>query len=425
MAAAPVLEVRDVSMAFSRAGGAPLEVLSHITLSLQAGEIVGLLGRSGSGKSTLLRLIAGLLRPTSGEVVFEGRPVTNPPAHLAMVFQTFALFPWLSVLQNVEVGLDALGIPQELTRKKASEAIKMIGLDGFESAFPRELSGGMRQRVGFARALVIEPLLMLMDEPFSALDVLTAETLRTDFLDLWQSGHMPTRAVLLVTHNIEEAVLFCDRIFVLAPNPGRIATEVAVGLPQPRERQDPAFHGGVDCLYAALTARGRAEAGAGAATDVLPSVTLAAMTRLLETVARPPWSGEAALADLTARRVLHPGDVLAAADALERLGFAELKEGRIRLTAAAGVFVQGEREERKRLFREHLLRFVPLAAHMHAILRERKTHRAPRTRFESELEDRLTRPDAQRTLETLTAWGRYADLFAFDARTRDFKLPAE
>ncbi|WP_155640049.1 ABC transporter ATP-binding protein, partial [Burkholderia territorii] len=198
-----------------------LLVLDDANLSLREGEIVGLLGRSGSGKSTLLRIIAGLIEPTGGEVTYLGKPLTGPAEGVAMVFQTFALFPWLTVLQNVEAGLEALGVGARERRERALAAIDLIGLDGFENAYPRELSGGMRQRVGFARALVVDPTILLMDEPFSALDVLTAETLRTDLLDLWTQGRMPIKSVLIVTHNIEEAVFMCDRILVLSSNPGR------------------------------------------------------------------------------------------------------------------------------------------------------------------------------------------------------------
>ena len=224
-------------------------------MSLKTGEIVALLGRSGSGKSTLLRLIAGLTRPTKGTVTIAGEPVDGPAEEVAMVFQSFALFPWLDVLDNVEIGPRANGVPLDETRKRALKAIDTIGLDGFESAYPKELSGGMRQRVGFARALVMQPKILLMDEPFSALDVLTAETLRTDLLDLWQEGRIPIKAILMVTHNIEEAVLMADRILVLSSNPGRIASEIPVTLPHPRDRLDPEFRDLVEQIYALMTQR--------------------------------------------------------------------------------------------------------------------------------------------------------------------------
>ena len=249
----PLLDVSAVRKIFPKAGGGELLVLDDIDLRVQEGEILGLLGRTGSGKSTLLRLMAGLSRPAAGSISYLGRTVEGPAPGIAMVFQSFALFPWLTVLENVELGLEALGLPAKEIRRRSLAAIDLIGLDGFESAYPRELSGGMRQRVGFARALVVHPNVLLMDEPFSALDVLTAETLRTDFLDLWSEGQLPIKGVILVTHNIEEAVLMCDRILIFASSPGRIISEIKVSLPQPRHRLDPRFRELVEQIYVAMT----------------------------------------------------------------------------------------------------------------------------------------------------------------------------
>ena len=228
MNTAPLLDVQSVSQAFRKPDGDQLVVLEGVNLALREGEIVGLLGRSGSGKSTLLRVIAGLNLPTGGEVRYLGRTVGGPADGIAMVFQSFALFPWLTVLENVQLGLEALGVAAAESRRRSLQAIDLIGLDGFESAYPRELSGGMRQRVGFARALVVHPNILLMDEPFSALDVLTAETLRNDFLDLWCEGQLPIKAVLLVTHNIDEAVQMCDRLLIFSTHPGRVVSEIPI-----------------------------------------------------------------------------------------------------------------------------------------------------------------------------------------------------
>src|SRR6202167_301321 len=214
-------------------------VLDHLDFTLREGEIVAILGKSGSGKSTFLRILAGLIPASDGSVEYRGRPVFEPARGVAMVFQSFALFPWLTVLGNVELGLEAQGITAAERRRRAVDAIDLIGLDGFENAYPKELSGGMRQRVGFARALVVNPTLLLMDEPFSALDVLTAETLRTDLLDLWNEPPLPIKSILIVTHNIEEAVFMCDRILVLSSNPGRVIAEIQVPFKHPRNRLDP------------------------------------------------------------------------------------------------------------------------------------------------------------------------------------------
>src|SRR5579864_7874074 len=256
-----LLDIHGLRHTFPKADGGDLLVLDGIELEVTQGQIVGLLGRTGSGKSTLLRLIAGLAQPSDGSVTYLGQPVLGPAPGIAMVFQGFALFPWLTVLENVQLGLEALGLPDPEIRKRALAAIDLIGLDGYESAYPRELSGGMRQRVGFARALVVHPNILLMDEPFSALDVLTAETLRTDFLDLWGDGQLPIKAVLLVTHNIEEAVQMCDRLLIFSSNPGRVVSEIAIDLPHPRHAEDPRFRALIERVYVEMTSRPRSAAG--------------------------------------------------------------------------------------------------------------------------------------------------------------------
>nr|WP_244106530.1 nitrate/sulfonate/bicarbonate ABC transporter ATP-binding protein [Paraburkholderia phenazinium] len=412
-------------MAFARPSGEPLPVLANIDLAVREGEILGLLGRSGSGKSTLLRIAAGLIKPTSGQALYHGVPLTGPAEGIAVVFQTFALYPWLTVLENVEFGLDALALPADEVRRRAMAAIDLIGLDGFQSAFPRELSGGMRQRVGFARAIVSEPTLLLMDEPFSALDVLTAETLRTDFLDLWTEHQLSTQAVLMVTHNIEEAVMMCDRILVLGVNPGHIAAEILVPLPQPRNRLDASFLAIVNEIYSILTSRmaeaiDRQSQIHGGLALHLPDVSVNRIGGFMENLASSAYAGQAELAKIAAPLGLKSSDVFPIAVALQILEFADVKEGAIKLTPAGRVFVQSEMDERKRLFKEHLLRFVPLVAHIHQVLDEREEHRAPRERFELELQDHLNGKDAENTLRTAIDWGRYAELFTYDDRTRTF-----
>ncbi len=421
----PIMDLRRVCKTFAKPSGEPLAVLADIDVALKGGEILGLLGRSGSGKSTLLRIAAGLIKPTSGEVLYRGAPLTGPAEGIAVVFQTFALYPWLTVLENVEAGLDALRLTRAETRRRALAAIDLIGLDGFQSAYPRELSGGMRQRVGFARAIVADPIALLMDEPFSALDVLTAETLRTDFLDLWTGHQLSTKSVLLVTHNIEEAVLMCDRILILSSNPARVAAEIRVPLAHPRDRLESAFHEIVDEIYSILTSRSlesiRAhDHAAGGVGQALPRVSINRLSGLLETLSAAPYSGHAELRPLARALVLEVDDLFPIAEALHVLEFAELSHGALTLTAAGRLFVQGGTDERKRLFREHLLRFVPLAAHIHRVLEEREGHWAPYVRFEAELEDHLTRQESERTLRAVTGWGRYAELFGYDAKTRRF-----
>jgi NitT/TauT family transport system ATP-binding protein len=424
-----ILELRKICVAFAKPTGEPLSVLADIDLTLRKGEILGLLGRSGSGKSTLLRVAAGLMKPTSGTALYNGKALVEPAEGIAMVFQTFALYPWLTVQENVEFGLDALGLPHAEARRRATAAIDLIGLDGFQSAYPRELSGGMRQRVGFARATVNDPILLLMDEPFSALDVLTAETLRTDFLDLWLEHQLPTQAVLMVTHNIEEAVLMCDRILVLGANPGHIAADIPVMLPQPRNRLDPSFRAIVDEIYAILTSRMAQAIGAqakvhGGLAQQLPGAALNRLNGFIDMLASPAYGGHAELGTIAPSLALHIDDLFPIAAALHMLEFAEAKESSIKLTAAGRAFAQTTGDERKRLFKEHLVRFIPLAAHIKQVLDEREGHRAPRERFFLELQDHLNRHEAETTLRTVIGWGRYAELFSYDAQTRTFFLEA-
>jgi NitT/TauT family transport system ATP-binding protein len=422
----PLLQIAHVRQAFSKAGGGELLVLDDVNLTLGEGEIVGLLGRSGSGKSTLLRLIAGLAQPIAGDVRYQGRAVEGCAPGIAMVFQSFALFPWLSVLENVQLGLEALGLTRDEIRTRALAAIDLIGLDGFESAYPRELSGGMRQRVGFARALVVNPNILLMDEPFSALDVLTAETLRTDFMDLWTARKLPIKGVLLVTHNIEEAVLMCDRVLLFSSNPGRVASEIAIQLPQPRHRTDAEFQKVVESIYVAMTQRAQPARSERfpvlSLNSVLPRVSTNVLSGLIETIAGQPYNGRADLPAIASALQMDIDELFPAAEALHILHFAELVGGDIKLTAAGEMFAGAEPNERKKTFARHLLSYVPLASRIRKILDDRSSHFAPRSRFSDELEDSMSEADTEATLRAITSWARYAELFAYDDKTGRFTL---
>ncbi len=426
MSAQTLLDVHQVRRSFPRPGGGELLVLDNVELTLKEGEIVGLLGRSGSGKSTLLRLIAGLARPQGGSLSYMGQPIEGPPNGIAMVFQSFALFPWLTVLENVQIGLEAQGIDPKDIRARAIGAIDLIGLDGYESAYPRELSGGMRQRVGFARALVVHPNILLMDEPFSALDVLTAENLRTDFLELWGNGKLPIKGVILVTHNIEEAVLMCDRVLLFSTNPGRVVTEMRIDLPQPRNRTDPLFEDYVDRIYVEMTARrverARAQAIPSGLGQILHPVSANLISGLIEAVAADPYNGKADLPDLTADLQLEVDELFPVAEALQMLRLAEVEGGDIRLTHMGKRFADGEMNERKEIFSRALMSQVPLAAHIRRVLDERASHTAPKRRFIDELEDHMTEDAAEETLRAVVSWARFAELFSYDDETEMFSL---
>jgi NitT/TauT family transport system ATP-binding protein len=329
----------------------------------------------------------------------------------------------------VQLGLEALGLPEVEIRKRALAAIDLIGLDGYESAYPRELSGGMRQRVGFARALVVHPNILLMDEPFSALDVLTAETLRTDFLDLWGEGKLPIKGVILVTHNIEEAVLMCDRILLFSTNPGHIISEIAVDLKQPRNRLDPQFRDLVEKIYVAMTARkvplpsvGTVAAPAITMNTMLPRISANLLSGLIETLAAAPYSGKADLPVLADELHMEVDDLFPVTESLQMFRLAEVEGGDIKLTDAGKQFAELGTDDRKKLFQRQLLANVPLAAHIRHVLQERANHVAPKTRFFDELEDHMSSEDAELTLRAVIGWGRYAEAFAYDDDSGTFSL---
>ena len=425
-----LLEISGVRQAFPKPDGTQLLVLDDINMQIQEGEIIGLLGRSGSGKSTLLRLVAGLARPVAGNIRYQGESLIGPAPGIAMVFQSFALFPWLTVLQNVQLGLEALHLPEAEIRQRALAAIDLIELDGYESAYPRELSGGMRQRVGLARAVVVHPNILLMDEPFSALDVLTAETLRTDLLDLWEEGRLPIKGVLIVTHNIEEAVLMCDRVLVFSRNPGHIVEEINVDLPHPRNRLDPPFRDLVERIYVAMTAKQSGMAGRspgerfpGSGIEMLlPRVSPNSMAGLIEALVGAPYNGKADLPEIAQSLQMEVDDLFPVAETLQLFRFAHVEGGDIVLSDLGKQFAESEVDDRKRLFQRQLLGHVPLAAHIRRVLQDRSNHEAPKSRFLDELEDHMTIGAAEATLLAATAWGRFGEAFAYDDRTEHFSL---
>jgi NitT/TauT family transport system ATP-binding protein len=425
--AGTLLEARSIRQAYHKDATADLIVLDGVNLSLREGEIVALLGRSGSGKSTLLRIVSGLLQPTAGDVLWRGAPVVGPAEGVAMVFQSFALFPWLTVEENVELGLEARGVPRAERERRAEEAIDLIGLGGFESAYPKELSGGMRQRVGLARALVVHPDLLLMDEPFSALDVLTAETLRTDLIDLWSEGRLPLKSVLMVTHNIEEAVLMADRILVFSSNPGRVAHELAVPFPHPRNRLDPEFRAMVDDIYGVMTRRPAPQAAATATSP--PSIAMPLhrvgsnlIAGMVEALAGEPYNGRADLPALAASLQYEADELLPLGETLQLLHFAVLEEGDIALTDEGRRFAGADTEERKKIFAEALRAHVPIINMIRQVLDQRWNHRASAERFRDELEDHMSPDYAEDTLRAAIAWGRYAELFSYDEEAGQFSL---
>jgi len=424
----PLIQVKNIKKMFKQNDRQDLLVLDNVNLELHEGEIVALLGKSGSGKSTLLRIIAGLIKASAGEVIYQNKAVTEPAEGLSMVFQNFALMPWLTVLQNVELGLEAQGVSRSERRTRAIKAIDVVGLDGFESAFPKELSGGMRQRVGFARALVVDPHVLLMDEPFSALDVLTADSLRSDLLDLWQNKQTNIKNILLVTHNITEAAFMADRIIVFGSNPGCVRAELNVDLPHPRSEQDPKFRILVDSVYTYMTTSA-ADVGAAYLYKTiplgyrLPNVQISELTGLIDKLHEPEYRDKKVdLPVLADELSMDVDDLFPITETLEILHFAQVSKGDIELNAAGNTFAEENILERKKIFALHLLHYVPLARYIRRVLDERPEHNAAEDRFLTELEDYLSEDAAKEVLKVVIEWGRYAELFAYDYNTGQLSL---
>ena len=418
-----IVELKDVGKSFRSADGTARSVLEGVDFRLAEGEIVSLLGQSGSGKSTLLRIMAGLIGVDAGQVTYRGQPLYGPARGVSMVFQSFALFPWLTVQQNVELGLEARGMEPVERARRAEQAIELIGLAGFEGALPRELSGGMRQRVGIARALVIEPEVLLMDEAFSALDVLTGERLREDILELWSSGTMPTKAILVVSHNIEEAVLMADRVLVFASDPGRVRFQLAVQLPRPRDPNSAEVRTLVDEVYALMTV-GVVRAGRPVAepahkhfADRLPEADIARMEGLLERLLDDAFAGRADLPKLAEVTELTDDELLPLVQALSMLELSRLADGDLHITPVGRDYVERSHTERQEIFGRQLLKHVPLVAHIRHSLDQEPSGELPEEPFLRLLRESLDATEAERVMRTAIEWGRHGEVFEYDYHT--------
>jgi NitT/TauT family transport system ATP-binding protein len=414
----PLVELRHVSQVYT-AGMRRFVAVHDVTLQVVEGEFVTLVGPSGCGKSTLLRIVTGLQQPTEGEVLYRGRPLRGVNPAATIVFQTFALFPWLTVQQNVEVALKARGIPPAVRAARAVELLDRVGLDGFERAYPRELSGGMRQKVGFARALAVEPELLCLDEPFSALDVLSAEALRGELLELWRSGTLPIRAILMVTHNIEEAVFLADRVVCMEKGPGRVVADLPVNLPHPRRHQAPEFLALVDRVYAVLAGQTQPEhvelgaaPGEPGRVRMLPHITINDLAGLLEHLAQAP-GGRADLYRLEDELGIDPDHLLRLTEAAELLGFATVAQGDMMLTPLGETFAEASILARKEIFATRLRR-LPMVQWLLELLRASPRQQLAWEVVRAALELEFPAAEAERQLETLVDWGRYAEVIAYD-----------
>jgi NitT/TauT family transport system ATP-binding protein len=424
-----IIEARAVEKSFPQADGHNVQVIAPLDLSVYPGTIVALLGASGSGKSTLLRMLSGLSEPTSGEVLWHGKSLAQVAPNVAIVFQSFALFPWLTVLENVEAPLVARGMPAPERRRRAMRSINTVGLKGFENAFPKELSGGMKQRVGFARALSVQPEVLFMDEPFSALDVLTAENLRGELLDLWLEDKMDIKTIFIVTHNIEEAVLLADRVIVLGRNPARIRADFRIPLPQPRDRKAPQFVVYVDYIYKVMTspeAAGAPPIVPGKKTQparypLLPHARPGGIAGLLEILVDS--GGTEDLYHLAEKLLLEVDDLFPIVEAAALLGFAELKEGDVDITPAGKTWVEADIESQRQLFRYAALSRILLFQQIDKVLHEKSDHSIPLELFRDILDEHQPEAEIQRQLETVLSWGRYCELFSYDSEEERLYLP--
>lgn len=424
-----IVELKGVGKSFRGSDGTPRSVLEGVDFDLHEGEIVALLGQSGSGKSTLLRIMAGLIGVDIGDVRYRGQPLYGTARGISMVFQSFALFPWLTVQQNVELGLEARGIARVEREKQAEAAIAMIGLAGFEGALPRELSGGMRQRVGIARALVTEPEVLLMDEAFSALDVLTGERLRDDMLELWDGGRMSTKGILVVSHNIEEAVMMADRVLIFASNPGHIRAELAINLPRPREVDSSEIRMLIDEVYALMTASApRSGRATGEPTrlqlgDRLPEADVSRMEGVLELLVDEPFNGIADLPQFAEESELTDEDLLPLTEALQLFGLVNVARGDITITPLGRRYVEGQNSQRKEVFGQQLLAHVPLAAHIRHSLEQETSGELPEEPFLKLLRETMDATEAERVLKVAIEWGRYGEVFEYNYNTGVIHLP--
>ncbi len=438
-----IIEAVGIEKSYPQPDGTRIQVVGTTNLVIEAGKIVALLGPSGCGKSTLLRMLTGLSQPSAGSLLWHGKPLEGQMPNVAIVFQSFALFPWLTVLENVEAPLEARSVPVVERRKRALRTLDTVGLDGFETAYPKELSGGMKQRVGFARALVVEPEVLFMDEPFSALDVLTAENLRGELLELWLNKKMPTSAIFIVTHNIEEAVMLADRVMVLGRNPARLRSDFNIRLTQPRDRKSSRFVELVDYIYKVMTepeiehALPDAEATAeiivppGGITkeaikkqqapvrtaryQMLPHARVGGIAGLLELL--HDRGGREDLFRLAEELVMDVEDLLPILEACVLLGFAWLKEGDVQMTPQGSAFAEADIQQRKILFRQAVLDHVTILKQIDSILKRKSDHSIADEFFHDILDEHFAEDEVQRQFETAMNWGRYAEIFDYDRET--------
>ena len=408
-------EARNVTHDFVMPNGSTLRVLEEVNVAIKPLEVVALLGPSGCGKSTILRILAGLIRPTQGDVFYRGNRVDDLTPGVSIVFQSFALYPWMTVLQNIEVVLRAAALPPEQIRERAERSIRMVGLAGFEEAYPRELSGGMKQRLGMARALSVDPEILFMDEPFSHVDALTAEGLRAEVIDLWQPRDVNPSSILMVSHDIKEVVYMADRIIVLSSHPGRVRTVVENPLPRPRDYRARESEELVDYLHEIITGAempdvpAAASAPARSRIEPLPQATTSEIVGLLEYL--DAHGGVDDIFDLAAETDHEFGHMMAIVKAAEMLNFVDTPKQGVVLTQEGRRFVKADPEDRKAIWRTQLLK-LRFFQDVNELLKREESVNGDIVR--EMIIMAMPREDYETMFDTMVRWGRFGNLFAYE-----------
>ena len=418
-------EARDVTHEYVMPNGNKLRVLEGISIAIQPSEVVALLGPSGSGKSTLLRILAGLIHPSQGEVFYRGNRVTDLTPGVAIVFQSFALYPWMTVLDNVRVVLEAAGLGEEEIVARCERVIRTVGLAGFEEAYPRELSGGMKQRLGMARALSVNPEILFMDEPFSHVDALTAESLRAEVIDLWAPEGSNPSSILMVSHDIKEVVYMASRIIVLGSHPGRVRTIVENPLPRPRDQRSAEFERLVDYLHEIITRTELPDVPPdvrrreSTSIQALPATEASELVGLLEYL--DTHGGHDDLFEISANAHQEFGRVIAITKAAEILGFVDTPQQEVVLTPLGRQFVPAETEERKRIWRTQLLN-IKLFRDLHTRLQQHPEEPIPADDVKEMIILALPHENYEVMFDTVVRWARFGNLFAYDEDTEKITL---
>lgn len=418
----PIAELNNVCKQFRLPTGAEIKVLENISLQIRSGEIVALLGPSGSGKSTLMRILTGLIAPTTGEVMAYGKPLIGFHPRASIVFQNFALYPWLTVYENIAMGLEWLTLPDDEVRKRVRRAVDKVGLEGFEEAYPKELSGGMKQRVGIARAIVVQPELLCMDEPFSALDVLTAENLRAEVLNLWLDHKVEITSVLFVTHDIREAVFLANRIVVLGSNPGSIRIILQNDIPHPRDMRSPAFLAMIDRIHDIITnAIIPDEITVATPTTVqrriepLPYVSPGEILGLLEIL--DDQNGSIDMFELAQKIGKDFGSTISVAKAAELLDFVDTPKHNVVFTDIGKKFLASDVNDRKILFKRQLLS-LRLYDVISGMLQKSAKLNLDEEIILEQLAIVFPNEDVEKLFDTMVGWARYGELFGYNADDR-------